>query len=157
MGQILRVSDMSEYSHYCATVVKMKKSSLRRRMTKTGDGRLVPVQTVMMMRGMGSGQKRASMALCDWSWLSLPHVCLCPGTTVHCPGVPGVVGGQLSADTSAVAAPYSGSQPDAVIFYMNTDILCQLDGSLLTDVERIPVQRLAWRPCVGGESVCVVH
>ena len=90
MSQLPSVLNMSDYSHYCAIVVIMKKSSLRRRMVKTGDGRLVPGQT-MMMRGLGSGQKGTSMALCDCSWLSLPHWCLCPGTTMHCQAVLGVL------------------------------------------------------------------
>ena len=86
MSQLPSVLDMSDCSHYCTTVTIMKTSSLRRRMP-TDDGRLVPGQTVMMMRGLGSGQKGTSMALCDWSWLSLPHMCLCPGTTMHCQAV----------------------------------------------------------------------
>ena len=61
-------------------------------------------------------------------------------------------GGHLSADISAVVV-----QLDAVIFQVNTYVLYQLDDSLLTGMERISVQRLTWRPCVGGESVCVVH
>ena len=61
---------------------------------------------------------------------------------MHCPLVPAGVGGHLSADTSAVVVQYSWSQLDAVIFYMNTDILCQLDGSLSTGMDRIPAQFL---------------
>ena len=123
-------------------------------------------------------------APCDCSWLSLHHMCVCPGTTMHCQAVLGRrvtragclcitcvcvqapcalpscargCWGTSSADTSAVVVQYSWSELDAVIFHMNRDILCQLDGSLSTGMERIPVQRLTWRLCVGGESVCVVH
>ena len=91
MSQLPSVLDTSDCLHYHAIVAIMKTSSLRRRMT-TDDGRLVPGQTVMMMRGLGSGQKRTSMALGDWGKLPLPHMCLCPGTTMHCPRVPSVVG-----------------------------------------------------------------
>ena len=55
---------------------------------------------MMMIRELGRGQKGAS--LCDWNWLSVPHMCLCPGTTVHCPRVPGGVGGHLSAVVDTV-------------------------------------------------------
>ena len=100
----------------------------------TVDSGSVPGQTVMMMmmmiRGLGSGQKGTSIALCHWSWLSLPHFCLCPGTTVHCPHVPCVVGGHLSAGISAVVV---------VQLHMNTDVFSQIDGSLCAGMKGIPV------------------
>ena len=49
ISQLPSVLDMSNCSHYCAIVFIKNKSSLRRRMMKTGDGRFLPGQTVMMM------------------------------------------------------------------------------------------------------------
>ena len=70
---------------------------------KTGDHRLMPGQTKMMMRELGSGQKGASMALSGWSWLSMPHMC----TAIVCQAV--------LADMSAVVQ-HSGPQLSIVTF-----------------------------------------
>ena len=37
-------------------------------------------QRIVVMRGLGIGQKGILMALSNWSWLSIPYMSLCPRT-----------------------------------------------------------------------------